>query len=110
MTLSTMHHLAGVYAALGRLDEAVKLYEETLALRKAKIGRDHPDTLSSMNILARLLATCPDAKVRNPSRAVELSKKAVELAPTEGAHWNTLAAPTIAAVMARLPSRPWRSR
>jgi eukaryotic-like serine/threonine-protein kinase len=90
VTLSTMHDLAGVYAALGQLDEAVKLYEQTLALRKVKIGPDHPDTLASMNVLARLLVTCPDVKVRNPSRAVELVKQAVELTPNEGAHWNTL--------------------
>ena len=31
----------------GRVDEALKLREETLALRKAKLGPDHPDTLSS---------------------------------------------------------------
>jgi serine/threonine protein kinase/tetratricopeptide (TPR) repeat protein len=89
-TLSTMHDLAGVYVALGRLDEAVKLYEETLALRKAKLGADHPDTLASMDVLARRLATCPNVKVRNPSRAVELAKKAVELDPNEGDYWNTL--------------------
>src|SRR5262249_23267004 len=40
--------------------------------------------------LARFLATCPDLKVRNPSRAVELAKKATELAPKDGNYWNTL--------------------
>jgi non-specific serine/threonine protein kinase/serine/threonine-protein kinase len=88
-TLSTMHDLAGVYAALGRFDEAVRLYEQTLTLRQAK-HPGHPDTLASMDMLARLLATCPDAKVRNTSRAVELAKRAVELAPNDGNYWNTL--------------------
>ena len=32
--------------------DALKRYEETLALRKAKLGPDHPDTLMSMNDLA----------------------------------------------------------
>jgi serine/threonine protein kinase/tetratricopeptide (TPR) repeat protein len=89
-TLTTMHNLAGSYAAIGRHGEAIKLYEETLALMKIKLGPDHPDTLSSMNALARLLATCPDPKARNASRAVELAKKAVELASKEGNYWNTL--------------------
>ena len=43
---------ANRYAVLGRYAEALKLREQTLALRKAKLGPDHPDTLSSMNNLA----------------------------------------------------------
>jgi tetratricopeptide (TPR) repeat protein/tRNA A-37 threonylcarbamoyl transferase component Bud32 len=42
------------------------------------------------NELAWLLATCPDAKVRDPNRAVELAKIAVQLAPTDGVCWKTL--------------------
>jgi WD40 repeat protein len=42
------------------------------------------------NTLARLLVTCPEPKFRNPSRAVELAKKAVELAPQQSSYWNTL--------------------
>ena len=34
--------------------------------------------------LAWLLATCPEVKFRNPDRAVELAKKAVELYPRQG--------------------------
>jgi hypothetical protein len=37
---------------LGRQADALKLNEETLALRKAKLGPDHPDTLASMRDLA----------------------------------------------------------
>jgi Flp pilus assembly protein TadD len=37
-----------------------------------------------------LLATCPEAEVRNPARAVEVARKAVELAPKVGNYWNTL--------------------
>ena len=39
-----------------RHDRALKLYEETLALQKAKLGPDHPDTLASMNNLANSYA------------------------------------------------------
>jgi serine/threonine protein kinase len=51
-TLSSMSNLANSYAVLGRHADAVKLHEETLAVRKAKLGPDHPDTLSSMSNLA----------------------------------------------------------
>jgi tetratricopeptide (TPR) repeat protein len=47
-----MHNLAISYAALGRHADALKLRQETLALRKAQLGRDHPDTLRSMNGVA----------------------------------------------------------
>jgi eukaryotic-like serine/threonine-protein kinase len=36
------------------------------------------------------LATNVDAKLRNPVRALELAKKAVELAPAQAIFWNTL--------------------
>ena len=48
----SMNNLAVSYEALGRHAEALKLGEETLALRKAKLGPDHPDTLLSMYNLA----------------------------------------------------------
>jgi serine/threonine protein kinase/tetratricopeptide (TPR) repeat protein len=62
-TLKTMDALANDYYALARFlddplsrrarwSDALKLHEETLALRKAKLGPDHPDTLTSMSNLA----------------------------------------------------------
>jgi RNA polymerase sigma factor (sigma-70 family) len=44
------------YADLGRHAEALKLHEETLRLRKTKLGPDHPDTLASMHNLANSYA------------------------------------------------------
>jgi eukaryotic-like serine/threonine-protein kinase len=44
--------LADTYAALGRLADALKLHEETLALMKARFGPDHPLTLMSVMGLA----------------------------------------------------------
>src|SRR5262249_30702392 len=57
--------------------------------RAAKL--DPEDTLAPNN-LAWLLATCPEPKLRDPKRAVELARKAIELAPKEGNFWNTLGA------------------
>ena len=50
-------------------------------------GTGDPD---SANYLARFLATCPDAQIRNPSQAVALATKAIALAPLDGVCWNTL--------------------
>jgi hypothetical protein len=44
--------LASDYAWAGRREEAQKLSEEVLQLRKSKLGADHPDTLTSMNNMA----------------------------------------------------------
>src|SRR5262249_5763884 len=43
-TLASMNHLANSYAALGRHADALVLREQTLELRKARLGADHPDT------------------------------------------------------------------
>src|SRR5262249_54507829 len=43
------------------------------------------------NDWAWMLATCPDANVLDPRRAVELAEKAVELDPRPS-YWNTLGA------------------
>src|SRR5207245_4722680 len=42
--------------------------------------------------LAWFLAMCADEPTRDPKRAVELARKAVELAPQDGGCWNTLGA------------------
>jgi tetratricopeptide (TPR) repeat protein len=47
-----MSNLANSYDALGRHADALTLREETLARRKARLGPNHPDTLTSMNNLA----------------------------------------------------------
>jgi uncharacterized protein HemY len=43
-----------------------------------------------MNALAWILANCPDRKLRDPGKALELAKQAVELAPANGGYRNTL--------------------
>ena len=50
-----MNNLASAYQAAGKLDLALPLFEETLKLRKAKLGPDHPDTAGTMASLGSLL-------------------------------------------------------
>ena len=53
--LESMNDLANRFTALGWPAEALKLYEQTRAIRKAKQGPDHPNTLASMIRLAQSL-------------------------------------------------------
>ena len=54
-TFHCMSGLADGYRAVGRHQEALKLCEETLRLRKTKLGPDHHETLASMWGVARAL-------------------------------------------------------
>ncbi len=74
--------LALVLSAAAQTQEADQTYRKVLELK--------PESAPAMNNLAWLLATCEKPGFRNPARAVELAAKAVELAPTERTHWNTL--------------------
>jgi tetratricopeptide (TPR) repeat protein len=47
------HNLALSYYFLDRHGEALRLHEQTLALRKAKLGSEHPVTLNVMQTLSR---------------------------------------------------------
>jgi tetratricopeptide (TPR) repeat protein len=78
------HHLdlGLALARKGLVGEAIAAWNEALRLE--------PRNAHHHNNLAWLLATCPEAKFRDPRRAVELAQKAVELTPEEGSHWNTL--------------------
>jgi tetratricopeptide (TPR) repeat protein len=66
----------------GKLVEAIACYREAIRLQ--------PDFADAHNALAWLLATCPDARIRDVPKAVALVRRAVELAPKEGGYWNTL--------------------
>ena len=46
------NNLADAYAPAGRLAEAIRLFERTLA-DSERLGPDHPDTLASRNDLER---------------------------------------------------------
>ena len=62
-----MNNLALGYQAAGKLDKALPLYEETLTLRKSKLGPDHPDTLASMATWRS--ATKPPGSSTRPCRS-----------------------------------------
>jgi serine/threonine protein kinase/Tfp pilus assembly protein PilF len=100
----------------GRLDEAVAVFQRavnldgeyafakhSLALALAEAGKveetltqfrkafeQEPDSALANNNLAWFLATCSEPKLRDADRAVELARRAVELAPGNGSFWNTL--------------------
>ncbi len=51
-TLTSMNLVALTYQDMGRLAEAIPIFEDTLRRRRATLGSDHADTLISMNNLA----------------------------------------------------------
>jgi serine/threonine protein kinase/Flp pilus assembly protein TadD len=73
---------AEAYRGLRQWDKAAADYSKYVELQ--------PKAPAPLNELARLLATCPEAKLRDPARAVRLARKAVEMSPQDGNFWNTL--------------------
>ena len=77
-TLWIMNRLSVAYSDLGQTAEALKLREETLALRKAKLGPDHPDTIASRGNLAlsylALGRTAEAVKLGEETLALEKAK------------------------------------
>src|SRR5262249_24959287 len=79
-TLASMNNLALSYAALGRNAEALKLFEETLALHETKLGADHPRTLLILYNLACMHALMiPESsdRVQRADLAMRCLQKAV---------------------------------
>jgi len=93
-TAKTMTNLISLLAALahaGLAQEAEDGFRKALELMPDNAAFDNSvEDAVYHNNLAWLLATCPEPKFRNPSRAVELAKRAVGLEPKESAHRNTL--------------------
>src|SRR5262249_46952103 len=63
--------------------------DEARELLREAARRSEADP-AGLNAVAWLLATCPDPRFRDPSRAVRLARTAVELKPSEASFWNTL--------------------
>jgi tetratricopeptide (TPR) repeat protein/serine/threonine protein kinase len=72
------------YFQLHQYDKAIADFSTAINL-DAKVPQPR-------NHLAWLLATCSNPSLRDPRRAVELAKEAVELTPTNGTYCNTLGA------------------
>jgi tetratricopeptide (TPR) repeat protein/serine/threonine protein kinase len=84
LRVQSLFGLAQVLVKSGRHEDAGKTYLRLVELK--------PASAMGNNNAAWFLATCADAKFRNPARAVEMAKKATELVPQEGTNWNTLGA------------------
>jgi tetratricopeptide (TPR) repeat protein len=69
-------------AKIGRIQEAIDHYDRALEI--------NPELFEARNNLAWLLATTESEQFRNPSRAVELAKRAAELKPASADAANTL--------------------
>ncbi|KAI8632211.1 kinesin light chain [Xylariaceae sp. FL1651] len=52
---SLLFNIAESYYILGKYDNAKLLYRQTLQIKEGVLGREHPDTLKSMNNLALVL-------------------------------------------------------
>ena len=60
-----MHYLACLYTSMGKLDEAVAMYETLIPLRKKELGENHSHTLESTDALASLhKTTCNTQHIR----------------------------------------------
>jgi tetratricopeptide (TPR) repeat protein len=87
--VSDHFRLAGMLTRKGLTEEAAGEYKNAIS-QGLKVVELNPKDATSHNSMAWHLATCLDAKFRDPKRAVELAEQAVELAPNERAYWNTL--------------------
>jgi tetratricopeptide (TPR) repeat protein len=69
------NNLGSAFLQQGRLEEAIAHYQKTLAI--------NPDDAEVLNKLAWLLATSPEASLRNGNQAVELAQRANQLTSGE---------------------------
>jgi tetratricopeptide (TPR) repeat protein len=82
-------NLAAIHRDRGDLTEAIKLYQEALRLR--------PEWPAVMSELSWILATAPDAALRDPRQAVRLAERMVQLADGQQASALDLLAAAYAA-------------
>ncbi len=88
--VATTHWSIGnSFVAEGKQAEAVPSFRESIRVWEECL-RLEPENARVANLLAWLLATCPCAQVREPARAVELARTAIEHFPKSPAVWNTL--------------------
>jgi serine/threonine protein kinase/Tfp pilus assembly protein PilF len=84
----TNFHLAVLLHDTGRPAEAKAEYERTLLL--APGNQSYPPNFWPRIALARLLATCPEERLRDPTRALELARIVVQQKDQEAHAWSTL--------------------
>ncbi len=81
-TLRNMSDLANSYAYLGRDADAIKVHEETLRLA--------PKNADAHIVLGSILANCPEVKLRDPRKALQHAREAIELASQSYGPWLVL--------------------
>ena len=86
---TTHSNLGEALVIHGKPEETLAAWREGIAKAQEMI-RTQPRDAGAYNFLAWFLANAADPDLRQPAQAVELATKAVELAPKEGAMWNTL--------------------
>jgi tetratricopeptide (TPR) repeat protein len=87
------YEIAFVLSDQGHSSEAETILRDVVNVCEQVIGPEHPDTLESRNQWAWILATCPDAKIRNGSEAMALATNVCELSQWSSASYlDTLAA------------------
>jgi serine/threonine protein kinase len=74
------HGLGDVFTAAGQAQKAEQAYHRALECYQQATAAGPPYSADSWQQLAWFLATCPDTRFRDPRRAVEAARKAVELA------------------------------
>jgi len=74
ITETNMLAMANSFEASGRAQDAIKLFEETLRLRKARLGPDHPETLISlMGLIASYAAAEAESLNSSLDFAIQLT-------------------------------------
>jgi superkiller protein 3 len=86
---SAHNNLGYTLEAQGKLDEAIACYRKSIELNR-KSPWAHNRLGYALGKKGWELANCPDPKLRDPKRAVEAGKKAVELAPQSVFAWQYL--------------------
>jgi len=86
---SGLDHLARLFHAGGRVEEARVAWTEALTLLDEQVAL-HPEDSAVWELAARLRAACPDARLHNAARAVEQASRAVEVSPAHATGWQAL--------------------
>jgi tetratricopeptide (TPR) repeat protein len=95
-TIGYREEAAAAWLSLGRLclatgqqDEVERAFRRCIELYE-QLGLERPERAPYKTTLGCLFADCPVERLRNPSRAVELTKKALEAEPHASWLWVTL--------------------
>jgi len=96
-TLASINDLASAFSGLARYQEAESLFQEVLGLQRRVLGDEHPLTRISVENLSFVygdwcwhLATDAQPEKRDPEKAIQLARLAVELNPESASNFNNL--------------------